>query len=95
MDVVAVGAYLCGIIPLISITLLEFGILKKDAAPRERMHTHFLLLIGFRVVSHIAMIFGMVDPAIIGWQPATKQEMPMHSHVHSNVAPHTGQHMHE
>lgn len=94
VDVVAVGAYLCGVIPLLSITLLEFGILKKDAAPRERTHTHFLLLIGFLVVSHVAMIFGMVDPAIIGWQPNTTQEMPAHSHIHSNSTPHGG-HMHE
>ena len=84
VDVVAVGAYLCGVLPLLGITLLEFGILKKNATSRERTHTHFLLLIGFLVVSHIAMIFGMVDPAITGWKPTTQQETQIHSHTHSH-----------
>jgi hypothetical protein len=28
------------------------------------MKLHFLLLIGFLVVAHIAMIFGMLNPAL-------------------------------
>ena len=66
-DVLAVGAYLSGIIPL---------------------------LIGFLVVSHVAMVFGMVDPAVTGWQPGQQQEMSMHSHTHAAEMQH-GEHMHE
>ena len=93
-DVLAVGAYLSGIIPLLSITLLEFGLLKKQAEAKERTRFHFLLLIGFLVVSHVAMVFGMVDPAVTGWQPGQQQEMSMHSHTHVAEMQH-GEHMHE
>lgn len=86
-DMLAVGAYLSGVIPLFGITLLEFGVIKNGASVRERTHTHFLLLIGFLIVSHVAMIFGMADPAVTGWQPQTQQEMHMHATGHA-AAPH-------
>lgn len=81
-DVVAVGAYLSGLIPLLSISLLEFGLLKRRASAQEKTHFHFVLLIGFLVVSHVAMIFGMVDPSITGWQPEMQSEINMHQHGH-------------
>ena len=83
----AVGAYLSGVIPLFGITLLEFGVIQIGASVRERMHTHFLLLIGFLIVSHVAMVFGMADPAVTGWQPQTQQKMHMQSSAHA-AAPH-------
>lgn len=81
-DMLAVGAYLSGIVPLLSITLLEFGVLKRNATDRERTHSHFLYLIGFLVVSHIAMIFGMVDPAVTGWQ-SDMQQVQQEAHMHA------------
>ncbi|MBR2141816.1 DUF6803 family protein [Anaerovibrio sp.] len=94
VDVVAVGAYLCGIVPLLGITLLEFGIVKRNASSKERTKSHFMLLIGFLIVSHVAMIFGMVDPTINDLRPVAQQEMPMHSHDHSDGSGHAG-HSHE
>lgn len=76
VDVIAVGAYLFGIVPLLSITLLELGIWGKRLTSDEKIRAHFLLLIGFLIVSHVAMIFGMVDPGI---GAATHQ---MHEHHH-------------
>ncbi len=74
-DVIAVGAYLLGVVPLGAIALLEIGMWGKQLTQRQHLHRHFLLVIGFLVVSHIAMIFGMVDPTITGWQP---QQHNMH-----------------
>ena len=68
-DVVAVGSYLSGVIPLFGISLLELGVIGKSKSPDEKMKFHFILLTVFLIVSHVAMIFGMVDPTIMGWNP--------------------------
>lgn len=80
VDVVAVVSYLCGVIPLLSITLLEFGVFGKNLTDRERQHRHFLLLVAFLIVSHIAMIFGMVDPAVIADNTHQHEHHHMHTH---------------
>lgn len=66
LDVLAVVFYLSGIVPLLGIALLELGLLGRGKEPRQRMFCHFRLLIGFLVVSHLAMIFGMTDPGLLG-----------------------------
>ena len=68
-DVLAVGAYLSGVIPLFGITLLELGIIGARKTDTEKMKLHFLLLTVFLVVAHVAMVFGMVDPTLMGWSP--------------------------
>jgi hypothetical protein len=68
-DIIAVGAYLSGVIPLLSIALLELGIIGKGKSEDEKMKFHFILLTVFLVVAHVAMIFGMVDPTVMGWNP--------------------------
>lgn len=64
-DVIAVLAYLAGSIPLIGITLVELGILGRDAYSARKLHAIFVG--AFLVVAHVAMIFGMLDPAVLGW----------------------------
>lgn len=68
-DILAVGFYLSGVVPLFSIALLELGVLGKGRSTDGKMKLHFILLTVFLVVTHIAMIFGMVDPTIMGWNP--------------------------
>lgn len=83
LDKVAVIAYLAGVVPLLSITLLELGVLGKSLGDKVRRQVHFLLLTGFLVVSHIAMIFGMTEPEM----PMTHEHMNhehMHDHMHHN-----------
>jgi hypothetical protein len=78
-DLIAVGAYLAGVIPLVGITLIELGILGRGTA-RDRMRLHAIFVGIFLVAAHIAMIFGMLDPALLGWTPAhtmpTGETMP-------------------
>ena len=68
-DILAVGSYLAGVIPLFSITLLELGVIGKGKSENDKMKLHFVLLTVFLVVAHVAMVFGMVDPTIMGWNP--------------------------
>lgn len=65
-DIIAVLAYLLGVVPLVGITLLEFGVIGgTDARSKMRMHAMFVGM--FLIVAHIAMIFGMLDPSLLGW----------------------------
>ena len=65
-DLLAVGSYLLGIVPLAGITLIELGVLGRGSA-RERAKLHAIFVGIFLVVAHIAMIFGMLDPSLLGW----------------------------
>lgn len=80
-DILAVGFYLSGVIPLFSIALLELGIIGKGKSENEVMKLHFVLLTVFLVVAHIAMVFGMVDPTIMGWDP-NAASIPNAGHMH-------------
>lgn len=62
VDVLAVGLYLSGVIFLFGISLLELGVIGRGFTRENKMKTHFILLIGFLLVAHFAMIFGMVSP---------------------------------
>jgi len=64
--VIAVGFYLSGVVPLVGITLVELGVIGRDAASALKWHATFIAI--FLVVAHIAMIFGMLDPSVLGYQ---------------------------
>lgn len=69
IDVLAVGFYLSGVIFLLPLALMELGIIFKNKTSDEKMKIHFLLIGGFLVVAHIAMILGMVNPEILSNMP--------------------------
>lgn len=69
VDVVAVGFYLSGVLFLLPIALMELGLIFRKRTADEKMKIHFLLIGGFLVVAHVAMIFGMVNPEIINSMP--------------------------
>lgn len=64
-DVIAVGGYLLGIVPLGGMALLELGVIGKglDQVGKLKMHAIFVAI--FLVVAHIAMIFGMLNPTLL------------------------------
>ena len=71
-DVVAVLAYLTGLVPLAAITLVELGLIGRS--PESKRKLHAFAVGGFLVVAHVAMIFGMLDPTVLGWGPT--HQMP-------------------
>ncbi len=71
-DVIAVLSYLLAAAPLIGITLIELGLWGRDTYQARKWHT---VCVGvFLVVAHVAMIFGMLDPTVLGWNPT--HQMP-------------------
>ncbi|MGG3987008.1 DUF6803 family protein [Bacillus smithii] len=65
VDVAAVVINLSGVFFLIPLALMELGLIFKKKTEEEKIKIHFMLVSGFLVVGHIAMIFAMVDPSII------------------------------
>lgn len=79
-DVIAVLSYLAGAVPMIGISLIEAGLLGRTERDRRVLHTVMVAI--FLVVAHIAMIFGMLDPAVLGGgagNPAGAMTMPAQS----------------
>lgn len=68
-DVIAVGFYLLGIVPLYGMSLLETRVLGAGWDDQRRLKVHATLVGVFLVVAHVAMIAGMLDPAVLGWDP--------------------------
>ena len=63
-DVIAVGFYLAGVVPLLGLTLIEAGVLKRGESAEAKLKLHATFVAIFLVVAHIAMIFGMLNPAL-------------------------------
>ena len=64
-DVIAVVAYLSGIVPLLGLALLDLGITGRCLSDEQKLKQHAFWVAVFLVVAHIAMIFGMLDPTIL------------------------------
>jgi len=64
-DVLAVGFYLLGVIPLFGMSLLELGIIGRGRNEEGKMKLHAIFVGIFLVVAHIAMIFGMLNPDLL------------------------------
>ena len=81
IDVIAVGSYLIGGLPLIYIALQELGLVDSQASDEDKRKTHAICVALFLVFGHIAMIAGMMDPGLLGYSPETEPDMPMmHNH---------------
>ena len=77
IDVIAVGCYLIGGLPLIFIALQELGLVNTKASDEVKRKVHAVCVAFFLVFGHIAMIAGMLDPALFGYSPNATEAMPM------------------
>jgi hypothetical protein len=81
IDVIAVGCYLIGGLPLIWIALQELGWVNAKASEQDKRKVHATCVALFLVFGHIAMIAGMLDPSLLGYGAEHGQDMPMqHGH---------------
>ena len=65
-DFIAVTFYLLGVVPLLGMALLELGIIAKNRSAEGKLKLQASLVALFLVVAHVAMIFGMLSPAVFG-----------------------------
>lgn len=72
IDVIAVGFYLLGVVPLFGLTLLELELIARHKSEEKKLQIHATLVAVFLVVAHVAMIFGMMNPELLSGT------MPMH-----------------
>lgn len=83
IDIVAVGTYLIGGIPMVLIALQDLGLIYKGESEERRLARHATYVAIFLVFAHIAMVAGMMDPGLFGYvNPATTDDMHMHHEVH-------------
>ncbi len=75
IDVIAVGSYLIGGLPLIWIALQEFGFVNKALDQMGKLKIHAICVALFLVFGHIAMIAGMLDPSLLGYKGVNTHEM--------------------
>lgn len=70
-DVIAVGFYLFGIVPLLGMALLDLGVIRRSLDVESKLKLHATMVALFLVVAHVAMIFGMLDPTLLQSGSAT------------------------
>lgn len=85
IDVVAVLSYLVSGLPLIWIALQELGLVNRSLSREDKLKVHSICVALFLVFGHVAMIAGMTDPGLLGY------EGPAHGHMD---APEVPAHMH-
>lgn len=64
-DVIAVGFYLSGVVPLVGMALLDLRLIGADWPHGKRLGWHAVAVAVFLVVAHVAMVFGMMDPTLL------------------------------
>lgn len=74
LDVIAVGFYLLGVIPLAGLALLDLKLVGKTWTERKRIAAHATCVGFFLIVAHVAMIAGMADPTLWGYHPQPRPE---------------------
>ena len=78
IDVVAVLSYLISGLPLIWIALQELQVVNKRLDQEAKLKVHAICVALFLVFGHVAMIAGMTDPGLLGYQgPAHGHAGPM------------------
>ena len=82
IDVIAVASYLIGGLPLIYIAMQELGLVNTRANADEKLKVHAICVSLFLVFGHIAMVVGMLDPTLLGYNPDAPHEMPGAKHQH-------------
>ena len=89
IDVIAVARYLIGGIPLILIALQDLKLIQKHLKEESKLLWHAVYVAIFLVLAHVAMIAGMVDPSLLGYQAQNDMahSMPAHDHQMSQGMP--------
>ena len=89
IDITAIVFLILGLFPILALALMELGLWGKNAATETYIYRRFFLLISFLIISHLAMVFGMLNPTLSGWQPEIEQMQPMSHEMNNTTMPMT------
>ena len=83
IDILAVVAYIAGGLPLVWLAGLELGFIMRGRSAERKLKAHAVAIAMFLVLAHVAMVFGMLDPALAEAAPKLAHETPQHiGHMH-------------
>lgn len=74
IDMIAVWSYILGIIPAFLLLFTELGFIGNGPDAKKNAKSHIFILLLFVFFTHAAMVFGMVDPRLGGYEVSA----PMH-----------------
>lgn len=74
IDMIAVWSYILGIIPAFLLLFTELGFIGNGPDTKKNAKSHIFILLLFVFFTHAAMVFGMVDPRLGGYEVSA----PMH-----------------
>ena len=77
--IIAVSFYLLGVIPLMGMALIDMNLLAGSRSEHYKLKLHAIFVAIFLVVAHIAMIFGMLNPSILGYKAESSMPMEMNN----------------
>ena len=80
IDLIAVWAYVLGIIPAFLLLFTELGFIGNGPDAKKNAKCHIFILLLFVFFTHVAMVFGMVDPRLGGYEVSA----PMHQDMQMN-----------
>ncbi|WP_273061848.1 DUF6803 family protein [Colibacter massiliensis] len=81
LDILSIGFFLIAVLPAIYLLLLEFGAVSKNRSARKKVAIHAVTVFAFVAFTHLAMVFGMLDPQLGGYVPpqsGSPHHMPAH-----------------
>lgn len=84
-DFIAVTFYLLGVVPLVGIALIDLNIIKRNKDDTDKLRLHSIFVALFLIVAHIAMIFGMLNPSVFGYQYDDNKSMMMQNKNMENM----------
>jgi hypothetical protein len=87
IDVIAVGTYLIAGLPLIWIALQELNLVNRSLDQLAKLKIHAVCVAIFLVFGHIAMVAGMMDPGLLGYQSTSSAHGAMSSDGHDYSDP--------
>ena len=61
---------------MVLIALQDLGFIHKGASEERKLGYHAIYVAVFLVFAHLAMIAGMTDPALLGYQGEVTHQMP-------------------
>ena len=87
LDRLSIYSFLAAVIPAVYLLFIEIGIVGKAWNEHTKVVRHVLTVFLFVALTHLAMVFGMIDPQLGGYIPPQGQ-MNMHMNMNGNSQGH-------